>query len=169
MELWGARLFGDPCDECGWRWPDDPSASIDSVRRLPELYRGLVEGCSGSEQLPGLGWSVTGYVCHVADNLLSWAGRVAGVLRGGDPHVAGYDPDALGAARGYEHLSLQAALWSLEIGVEAWVPVLTEATSLDVVLLHSTRGEQRAADVAGNNAHDAHHHGWDIARTLREA
>jgi hypothetical protein len=36
-----------------------------------------------------------------------------------------------------------------------------------VVLQHATRGAQRAEDVARNNAHDAHHHLWDIDRTLR--
>jgi hypothetical protein len=36
-----------------------------------------------------------------------------------------------------------------------------------VVLWHATRGAQRAEDVARNNAHDAHHHLWDIDRTLR--
>jgi hypothetical protein len=35
------------------------------------------------------------------------------------------------------------------------------------VLRHATRGAQRAEDVARNNAHDAHHHLWDIDRTLR--
>jgi hypothetical protein len=36
-----------------------------------------------------------------------------------------------------------------------------------VVLQHATRGAQRAEDVARNNAHDAHHHLWDIDRILR--
>jgi hypothetical protein len=41
------------------------------------------------------------------------------------------------------------------------------ALARGVVLQHATRGAQRAEDVARNNAHDAHHHLWDIDRILR--
>ncbi|WP_432483799.1 hypothetical protein [Kineococcus esterisolvens] len=136
------------------------------MRGVPQRYARLLRGCTGVERHPELAWSVTGYVCHVGDNLRSWAERVAGVLRGADPHVGGYDPDALAAARGYEQIPLPAALWSLEQSATAWVQVLTEAVDAGAVLLHATRGQQRAVDVAGNNAHDAHHHAWDVARTL---
>ena len=109
---------------------------------------------------------MTGYVCHVGDNLRLWAERVAGVLRGGDAHVVGYDPDALAAARGYARIGLPAALWSLEVSAAAWVSVLPETVEAEVVLHHASRGEQRAVDVAGNNAHDAAHHAWDIRRSF---
>lgn len=166
MERWGSRLYGDPCRECGWRWGGDPVDGIDYVRGLPARYGGLLAGFSGTEQCPDLTWSASGYVCHVADNLRLWAERVAGVLRGGDAHVGGYDPDALAAARDYARVSLPAALWSLETSVAAWVPVLTDALDRGLVLRHATRGEQRAEDVVGNNAHDAHHHAWDISRSV---
>ena len=166
MEAWGARAHGDPCTQCAWSWSTDPVVSIEYVRGVPERYARMLSGRSGTERHPELAWSVTGYVCHVADNLHQWAERVVGVLRGADPHVGGYDPDALAAARGYERVPLAGALWSLERSAAAWVQVLTEAVDAEVVLLHATRGEQRARDIAGNNAHDAHHHVWDIARSL---
>jgi hypothetical protein len=40
------------------------------------------------------------------------------------------------------------------------------ALASGVVLQHAARGAQRAEDVARNNAHDAHHHLWDIDRIL---
>ncbi|GAA4962159.1 DinB family protein [Kineococcus glutinatus] len=166
MEPWGARLYGDPCTRCAWSWSGDAAADIAYVREVPARYARLLTGRAGTERHPDLGWSVTGYVCHVGDNLRQWAERVAGVLRGGDPRVAGYDPDALAAARGYERTSLPAALWSLERSAAAWVQVLGEAVAAGVVLQHATRGPQPAADVAGNNAHDAHHHEWDVRRSL---
>lgn len=166
VESWGAGLYGDPCRQCAWTWPADPAAGIGYVRGLPQRYAQLLTGHSGTERHPDLNWSVTRYVCHVGDNLHSWAERVAGVMAGGDARVGGYDPDALAAARGYERLSLPSALWSLQVAAAAWVQVLTEAVQAGVVLQHSTRGPQRAADVVGNNAHDAHHHAWDIARSL---
>ena len=169
MEPWGAGLYGGQCGQCGWAWSSDVASGIEYVRSVPQRYARLLEGRSGLERHRELGWSVTGYVCHVGDNLRLWAERVAGVLRGGDARVGGYDPDALAAARGYEQVSLPAALWSLEVSAVAWVQVLTEAVdgaTGGVVLLHATRGRQRARDVASNNAHDAHHHAWDIARSL---
>ncbi|MGI4895072.1 MAG: hypothetical protein ACRYF3_08175 [Janthinobacterium lividum] len=69
MELWGARLYGDPCAQCAWSWPADPAVSIDYVRDLPERYAQLPSGRSGTQRHPELSWSVTGYVCHVGDNL----------------------------------------------------------------------------------------------------
>lgn len=166
MESWGAPLYGDPCTQCAWSWPADAAVNIGYVRDVPDRYGRLLIARTGTERHPQLGWSVTGYVCHVADNLRQWAERVAGVLRGADPRIGGYDPEALAAARGYEQMSLAGALWSLERSATAWVQVLGEAVDTGVVLRHPTRGEQRATDVASNNAHDAHHHAWDIERTL---
>jgi hypothetical protein len=172
VEPWGAALYGDPCTQCGWSWPRDAVSNIDTVsnidyvRSVPEAYARLLDGRSGAERHPDLAWSVTGYVCHVGDNLRLWAERVAGVLRGADPRVGSYDQDALAAARGYAHLPLAGALWSLRFSVGFWVEVLTEATDAGVVVVHPTRGKQSATDIASNNAHDAHHHLWDIARSL---
>ncbi len=76
--------------------------------------------------------------------------------------MGGYNQNALA---GYSQRPLTGALWSLRFSVAFWVEVLTEATDAKVVVVHPTRGEQTASDVAGNNAHDAHHHLWDIARS----
>jgi len=58
-------------------------------------------------------------------------------------------------------------LWSLRWAASAWAQSAEAALARAVVLRHATRGAQRAEDVARNNAHDAHHHLWDIDRTLR--
>lgn len=166
MELWGARLYGDPCVDCGWSWSADAAECIAYVARTPGHYMRLLAGATGAERHPDLTWSVTGYVCHVADNLWLWAERVAGVLGSADTQVGGYDPDALAAARGYGGVALPAALWSLENSAAAWIQVLAAAVGANVVLRHTTRGQQRATDIARNNAHDAHHHAWDLTRSL---
>lgn len=166
MELYGSSLYGDPCSGRAWRWTSDAANCFTYVAGSSERYSRLLVGRSGAEQHPQLTWSVTGYVCHVSDNLRLWAERVAGVLRGGDTHVAGYDPDALAVARQYEQVSLAAALWSLENSAVTWVQVLTQAVDEGTVLMHATRGPQSAYDVVINNAHDAHHHAWDIKRIL---
>jgi hypothetical protein len=63
-------------------------------------------------------------------------------------------------------VSLAGALWSLRWAATAWTEAAETALTAHVVLHHATRGPQRAEDVARNNAHDTHHHLWDITRTL---
>ncbi len=144
----------------------EATTRIQYVQDVPHRYAQLLARRTGAERNPELAWSVTEYVCHVGDNLHSWAERIAGVLRGGNPQVGGYHPDSLAVARGDAQISLPAALWSLEISAAAWVPVLTEAVKAGLVMQHTGRGQQRAVDVAGDIAHDAHHHAWDITRSL---
>ena len=169
MESWGADLYGQPCRDCGWSWETEPADAVAYVRGLPGAIEGLTDGRTGRERAPGLTWSAAEYVCHVGDNLRLWAERVAGRLAGDDGVVGGYDPDELARARRYEQVRLAAALWSLRRAAEDWVDVLEPALAQDVALTHATRGLQTAADVALNNAHDAHHHVWDIGRCLAGA
>lgn len=166
MELSGADLYGQPCRECGWSWETEPADAVAYVRELPGLIERLMAGRTGRERHPDLGWSAGEYVCHVGDNLRLWAERVAGHLAGDDGVVGGYDPDELARARRYEQVRLAAALWSLRRAAEDWVAVMEPALARGLVLTHATRGAQTAADFARNNAHDAHHHLWDVGRCL---
>ncbi|GEN80699.1 hypothetical protein [Actinotalea fermentans] len=166
MEAWGADLYGQPCRACGWSWETEPADALAYVRGLPGVIEALMAGRTGQERGAGLAWSSGEYVCHVGDNLRLWAERVAGRLAGDDGVVGGYDPDELARARRYEQVRLAAALWSLRRAAEDWVAVMELALARGLVLTHATRGAQAAADVARNNAHDAHHHVWDIGRCL---
>lgn len=166
MESWGARLYGEPCRECGWSWATVPDDAVGYVRELPTLLDELLLGRTGGERRPDVAWSAGEYVCHVGDNLRLWAERVAGRLAGDEGVVGGYDPDQLARARRYDAIHLPAALWSVRRAAADWVDVLAPALERGLVLTHATRGAQTAADVALNNAHDAHHHVWDISRCL---
>lgn len=167
MERWGAGLYGNPCRDCGFGWDLSPAEAVASVRAVPDAYANRLAGATGLERHPDLAWTTAAYVCHVTDNLRTWAERLAGGYLAGDLEVPGYDPDLLALARHYNEVSLAAALWSLRWAVGAWTQSAETALARDLVLRHATRGPQRAEDVARNNAHDAHHHLWDIDRTLR--
>jgi hypothetical protein len=162
MEPWGAALFGDPCRECGFAWSLTPDDAVAWVRGFEERVRAEVGSLTGDERLEG--WSVAQYVSHVGDNLRQWAERVQATRLAGQTDVAGYDPDALAAARGYEFIPLAVAIWSAGDAAERWVEVLTAALDEGLELQHASRGLQRAEDVARNNCHDAYHHLWDIQR-----
>jgi hypothetical protein len=164
---WGTSTYGDPCRACRFAW----SLSLDEVSAqmadVPAAYAGLLTGADGRERHPDLAWSVRAYVCHVGDNLRIWSERLIGVARGAAPEVGGYDENELARARGYERIPLEPALWSLGMAVEQWLIAVAEARRTQGVLLHPERGRQTVLDVAQSNLHDARHHQWDIATTLR--
>jgi hypothetical protein len=132
------------------------------VRAFEEHAREATDSLTGEERLDG--WSVAEYVSHVGDNLRQWSERIQAARLAGRRHVAGCDPDALSAARGYASIPLEVGLWSVGNAAERWADVLTAALDEGVELQHTTRGLQRAEDVARNNCHDAYHHIWDIQR-----
>ncbi|WP_431681372.1 hypothetical protein [Kitasatospora sp. KL5] len=169
MEKWGAALYGDPCGACGFGWTATGAEAVVVVGGLPARFRALLDGRTGRERHPGLAWTPAAYVSHVADNLRIWAERLAGARLAGAVEVGGYDPDLVAQGRRYLEIAPAAALWSLDHAVGAWTASVTAALAGGTVLQHATRGEQRAEDIARNNAHDGHHHVHDVARILRHA
>lgn len=166
MEKWGSALYGNPCRDCGFWWLLTPNDAIQVVERLPGHSRELLSGRTGNEGHPELEWTPAAYISHISDNLRTWAERLAGARLAGAVSVPGYDPDLMAAARRYDEIALAAALWSLEHAVGSWIESVAGALDAGVVLQHASRGAQRAQDVARNNAHDGHHHLWDIKRIL---
>lgn len=167
MSTWGPTTYGEPCRECGYAWTITLDDALTLVRGIPATYEAALEGATGTERHSDLSWSVGAYVCHVADNLRIWAERLAGVAAGASPEVAAYDENELAAARRYEHIALQAAIWSLRRSVDDWLSAVGEARAAGVVLRHSERGELELLEVVRMVTHDAAHHLWDIRRTLR--
>ncbi|MFG2222017.1 hypothetical protein [Streptomyces sp. NPDC048644] len=139
------------------------------MREFPARFSALLDGRSGHERHPELGWTPAGYVSHVTDNLRTRAERLAGARLAGATQVPGYDQDLVGRARCYNEIAPAAALWSLQRAVDAWTESVSAAMDRRVVLQHATRGPQRAEDVGRNNAHDGVHHAWDVGRILAHA
>jgi hypothetical protein len=120
-------LFGDPCRACGFDWSLTPTEALRWVSGWGPRLAETVSDAHGSERRVSGGWSITEYVCHVGDNLRQWAERLQSALLAQQFKVAGYDPDALAAARGYAALPLAAAAWSSELAAAAWVDVAGRA------------------------------------------
>jgi hypothetical protein len=167
VDRWGAALYGDPCRECAFAWTAGLADTISLMRGIPESVEQLVRGARGTEQLPDLGWNVSGYIAHMTDNTRIWSERLVAVARGADAHVAPYDPDLLAHSRGYNGVALRGATWSLRIAVTTWLEAVAEADRAEVVVFHSERGVMNLFDVVASNAHDVVHHRWDLGRILR--
>ncbi len=169
MNEWAQATYGDPCRDCGYQWSIEPDQAIELVGAVPQRYATLLSGLDGSQRHPDLAWSAKAYVSHVVDNLRIWAERLAGAATGARGPVAPYHADLLAQAREYEALPLAGALWSLDRSVRAWHEAVRLADEAAVVLSHPERGDQAVAEVVLTNAHDAHHHAWDIERCLAGA
>jgi hypothetical protein len=165
-EKWGPERFGDPCRECGLGWSFTADEAVGMVLGTAHSYEVIIGSAAGSLRHPDLGWTVGGYVCHVADNLRIWAQWLAGAALHGEPGVPGYEEDLLGQARYYVRVPVGGALWALRQATESWHEAVEVARAKGVVLEHETRGPQSADDVVRSNAHDAFHHGWDLRRII---
>jgi hypothetical protein len=89
----------------------------------------------------------------MTDNLRIWAERLAGAA----PGALGRFP---GTTRTCSRTGLRVclpsrALWSLQRAARDWQEAINLGLRQDLVLVHAGRGQQRAPDVARNNAHDA--------------
>ncbi len=104
---------------------------------------------------------------HVADNLRIFAERLEGVFAGGPTTLAAYDQDELAAARNYDAMSLQSALWSVRTATATWAAAARESLRRPTTYQHAERGELNAAEITRGPAHDALHHLLDVTRALR--
>jgi hypothetical protein len=162
----GPDLYGEPCRECGFSWTAPVTEVRARVAGLPERLAVLLTGARGDERLPGLDWTVAGYVAHVSDNLRIWAERVAGIVHSGRGTVTPYDQDELARARGYGDLGLAGVLWALPRSVRDWLDAL-DLAGTDFAMDHPEAGTMSLDDVVLTTAHDALHHEWDIERSLQ--
>jgi hypothetical protein len=168
-ETWGPDRFGDPCRECGLDWSFTVDEAVAVVTGIPDAYENAIGSADGSLRHPDLEWNLGAYVCHVADNLHIWSQWLAGAALWGELRVPGYEEGQLGAARFYLRVPVRGALWQLRQATSSWRGAVAVARAKDVTLQHETRGSQSIDDVARSNAHDAFHHGWDIARIIDHA
>jgi hypothetical protein len=166
----GADLYGQPCRACAFDWRLTPSEAVALVRDVPARFNAALSEATGQERHPDLVWTPCAYVSHVTDNLRTWAERLVSARATGETDVPGYDPDVMARVRNYDQIALAGARWSLDWAAREWAEAVEESLKTNVVMHHATRGLQCAADVARNNAHDAHHHHlYDVERILADA
>ncbi len=164
---WWIGEWGNPCRECGFDWSQSPETAIATVEALPDEFDALLAGRTGGEQAPDATWTAKAYVFHVGDNLRIFAERLEGVFAGGPTTLAAYDQDELAAARNYDAMSLQSALWSVRTATATWAAAARESLRRPTTYQHAERGELNAAEITRGLAHDALHHLLDVTRALR--
>lgn len=166
MNDWGRRTYGDPCRGCAFDWSIEEVHAVRYVEGLAPRYRTLIGSNDGSGRHPDLRWSVAEYVCHVVDNLRIWAERLAAAAAGSRTPIAPYDADLLAQARRYDEVPIEGALWSLEAAARTWSEAVGAAKRSRASLEHPERGQLPVSSIVRTNCHDAHHHAWDIERSI---
>ena len=166
MSKWGIETFGDPCRGCGFRWSITAADAAEIVDDAPRRFGDLALEARGSARRADLGWSVSGYICHVGDSIRIWAERIATVALGNNGPIALYDQDLLATARHYDDVGIRAALWSLSRAVEDWNASMALVGAGPFEMNHSEVGQMSLADVILIRAHDVVHHAWDVERTI---
>ena len=166
MSEWGRELYGEPCRGCGFRWAVAVDHADEIVGGAARRFGTSATRETGRLHHPDLQWSVSGYVCHVADNIRIWAERIASVALGNDGPVALYDQDLLGVARNYDDVDLPAALWSTGRAVADWRAAIDLAGAAPFIMVHEELGALTLADIVRIRAHDVVHHAWDIERII---
>ena len=169
MNEWDRGIYGDPCRECSFSWSMSQAEAESLVANIPERFRELLEGQDASLRHPDLSWSVGAYVCHVADFLWIWSERLAGIALGATGAVGAYDQDDLAQVRNYSLIPLEAGLWSLARAAAHWHDAVELATDRQVVMEHPERRTLSVLEVVRAIAHDAHHHAWDIQRSVDQS
>jgi len=169
---WWIEEWGNPCGQCGFDWSRSPESVIAAVEELPAKFDALLAGRTGDETAadahPGRPvWSAKAYVFHVADNLRIFAERLEGVFAGAPSTLAAYDQDELAAARNYEAMSVQSALWSVRTATETWADAARESLTRDDTFVHAERGALTATELTRGPAHDAVHHLLDVKRAVQ--
>ncbi len=163
---WHRERYGDPCRECGFDWSISVHSALALADAIPARCAATLDGHSGAERAPDLGWCAAEYLCHIVDNFRIWAERLAAAGLGAQVVLVPYDADALADARVYRNVPLEGSLWSLRSAERDWRDAVRLAESSGAVLVHPERGEQSVEEVVRGNVHDAVHHHWDIARSI---
>ena len=86
------------------------------------------------------------------------------MFAGAPTALAAYDQ--LAAARDYEAMSLQSALWSVRAAVASWADA-ARASLARADTYHAERGELNAAEITRGPEHDALHHYADVTRAVQ--
>jgi hypothetical protein len=156
------------CAECGFDWLFSPEAAIDLVAAGPDAAAEAMAGAVDPMRQTGTRWSASMYVWHLADVLRIGTERLLTLTHDPDRGITGWDENALARDRHYHELSPVVGLIALRSAAREWVTTAM-AAPVTAQVRHPQFGMLGAAEVIRRNAHEVHHHLWDIHRAQQPA
>ncbi len=167
--MYGARVWGDPCPECGYRWSTSYEVALDLIGGTATRYRGLIAGREEAAMTKPNAetWSPSGYVWHLSDWFRIQGQRIYTIAN--DPlyrwvHLR-LSPSHLGEMFKYDELPPTAGLWALQKSADLFVEAARDA---DRSLVFDTgEGESwTVGELVVWVAHELVHHDKDIREGL---
>lgn len=160
-----ASIGGDPdaerCEGCGAPWRPDTGAAMSLLRSAADRYADLLDAGDPYRHRAPLTWSPAAYTWHLADVCRAWAERVVALRAEPERPLAGFDPDDLAEARGYDRMAASGALWALDTSSRQLVSELGDS-GIEVALHHPEWGDGTLADALAWVTHEAAHHEQDV-------
>jgi DinB superfamily len=156
------------CAECGFGWACSRQAAIDLVAAGPDGAAGALAGVVDPMRRVGGRWSASMYVWHLVDVLRIGTERLLTLTHDPDRGITCWDENALARDRHYHELSPAVGLIALTSAARDWVTAALAAPASTRVR-HPQFGMLGAAEVITRNAHEVHHHLWDIRRAQQPA
>jgi hypothetical protein len=156
------------CPECGFDWNEAGyEVLVGQCVQNIAVFGGVLSRIDPAVAVePGL-WSASRYVWHTVDVLRFGTERLWTISADPTFGVPTWDENVMADVRSYDHLSPMVGLIALISGADAWRTAAFEAPH-DVSTPHPESGSICAFDVIQRNAHEVHHHLWDVRRATRD-
>lgn len=150
------------CEECGFDWNGSASGAVEDVTAAPATVAVALSAVSDPYRRVNGRWSAAMYVWHLVDALRVGTERLLTVALEPDWGLVCWDEQSLAEARRYEQLSPAVGLVVLERAARDWAEAAAVVPQ-EVLVQHPVLGTVTAADLVRRDAHEMHHHVWDIA------
>ena len=151
------------CAECGFDWGSSRQMAIDLVAAGPDAAARALAGVVDPMRHTGGRWSASMYVWHLVDVLRIGTERLLTLTHDPASGIACWDENDLACDRHYHRLSPVVGLIAFRSAARDWVTAALAAPT-GVQVRHPEFGTLGAVEVTRRNAHEVHHHLWDIHR-----
>ena len=140
-----------------------PQAAIDLVADGPDAAAGALAGVVDPMLQTSSSWSASMYVWQLVDVLRIGTERLLTLSHDPDRGITCWDENALARDRNYHRLSPAVGLLAFRSAARDWVTAAL-ATPAAAQVRHPRFGMLGPVEVVRRNAHEVHHHLWDIHR-----
>jgi hypothetical protein len=127
----------------------------------PDAAAGALAGVVDPLRQTGGRWSASMYVWHLVDVLRIGTERLLTLTYDPASGITCWDENALARDRHYHQLSPAVGLLELRSAAREWVAAAL-AAPVAAQARHPQFGMLGAVEVIRRNAHEVHHHLWDI-------
>jgi hypothetical protein len=152
---------GEQCSECRFSWSTPLQDAIDLVAEAPTSLAGIADGPDARKRPKPEVWSPAEYLWHLVDVIRIGTERLWIAMLDPDAGIPCWDADALADVRQYSALSPKVGSRALQEAVQSWRAAAAQIPP-DATVEHPEFGTLSAADIIRRNAHEVHHHAWDM-------